>query len=78
MQRIPWPSAVVATLASPAITANQRQRLQRTQAQLDKFAVMPPEQQDNMISPRVSRSTPIATAVYPPSCMRQKHDALQA
>ena len=80
MQRMTQARAVVGQrLASPGITDDQRQRLQRTQAQLDKFAGMPPEQQDKMMHRRFSRLDTNRDGVVDPAELQagQKHDRLQ-
>lgn len=47
--------AIDARLNAPGITDDQRQRLQRNKAQLDRFAAMPPEQQDKILHRRFAR-----------------------
>lgn len=80
MQRMTRARAVVGQrLASPGITDDQRQRLQRVQAQLDKFAGMPPEQQDRVMQRRFSRLDINHDGMVDPGELQagRKHDRLQ-
>ncbi len=81
MQRMTQARAVVGQrLASPGITDDQRARLQRVQAQLDKFAGMPPERQDKLMHRRFARLDTNRDGMVDPGELQagQKRDRLQS
>jgi len=80
MQRMTQARAIVGQrLAAPGLTDDQRQRLQRAQAQLDRFAGMPPEQQDKVMRRRFGRLDTNHDGLVDPAELQagRQHDRLR-